>query len=114
MGFNRLIGRKMVVRYTLLKDLGVRLFEREDHTLLGVRGSIVESSKVFDAISVTVEDRKIRVTVYASMVLWHRDGSPDFDATAELRLRPGTYAIEYAGVGEPVPLGEARSRPHEE
>ena len=113
MGFNRLIGRKMVVRYTLLKDLDVRLIERNGRTLLSVRGSIVESFKVFDSVAVTMEDRTISLTVYASLKFWCREGSPEFSVTEELHLPSGTYTIEYAGVGEHVPLGEARSPEHE-
>jgi hypothetical protein len=54
-----------------------------------------------------VEDRTISLTVYASLKLWRREGSPEFSVTEELHLPPGTYTIEYASVGEHVPLGES-------
>lgn len=110
----RIIGRRMVVDLTLLKDLEVRLVESDSRGLLSVRGSIMESSKVFDTLGLAAKGRTIRLTVYASLAFWHRGGSPDFSVTEELRLPPGTYTVEYAGgEGEPVFLREIRSRAHE-
>jgi hypothetical protein len=99
MNFTRFIGRRLVVDYHLLKDLRIHLARDEGRMALVVEGSIMESAKVFEALKVKTNANTIFVTVYASLPFWNRSGSPDFKATSELTLSPGTYEIRYAGTG---------------
>ncbi|MFM6546850.1 MAG: hypothetical protein ACKPH4_24585, partial [Microcystis panniformis] len=57
--------------------------------------TIVESAKVVESIEITPQRNEILITIYASLVIWNRHGSPDFNVTKSLQLAPGTYDIQY-------------------
>ncbi len=98
------IGRGMVVDHALLADVAFSLTGR-DPVAVTVSGTIFESAKVFDDLTLTRDGQVLRLRVTASLAFWNRAGSPDFRVTRELDLAPGTYDVRYVNEdGTEVPM----------
>lgn len=93
------IGLRLVVDYSLLHDLNIHLSQSEGILSIRLEGSIVESAKVVESVEVTPTPGAILVTIYASLAIWNKNGSPDFSVTKPLNLLPGIYDIQYLGKG---------------
>jgi len=92
---SELLGTRMAVDYSLLKELRLRLERKGADLLLEVSGTIMESAKVFHSVGVKPAEDRLLLTVYASMVFWNKQGSPDFQTAVKLALAPGEYHVWY-------------------
>ena len=97
MSITSLVGRKLVVSYSFLKDLHIEFSQQEGKQLLTVEGTIMESAKVFETLKLVRRGNTIFITVYASMPFWKGTKSPDFNQTKTMNLPQGTYDIQYKG-----------------
>ena len=74
----------------------------------------MESAKVFDSMMVATTHHAITITIYASLVFWRRDGSPQFRTIKKITVPNGVYNIQYVGkAGEAVLLQRLRIMKHE-
>lgn len=97
MGTLSMLGRKLVVDYSLLKDLNISITCSDAAVLISVEGSIMESAKVFRTMQANLKNHTIAITIYASLAFWDRCGSPEFRAVRKLALVDGVYEIVYCG-----------------
>jgi hypothetical protein len=92
-----LLGRDLVVDYALLNNFHLQLIQPNEPILFRLSGTIMESAKVVESIRLIPQHNEIQITIYASLVIWNRQGSPDFDLTKSLQLASGNYDIQYLG-----------------
>lgn len=97
MTLSRLIGCRMVVDYPLLNRFEVEVAPGPGGVELIASGTIMESAKVFEELQVEVQGHTILVTIYAALVIWKSNGSPDFRATQAIHVTPGEYELRYRG-----------------
>jgi len=92
-----MFGRKGIVDYPVLTDFSIDLTAVEGTPALTVKGTMMESARVFHSLEVRIEATTILITVFASLISWKKGGSPDFQETKKLDLKPGVYDIYYSG-----------------
>ncbi|HVE87985.1 MAG TPA: hypothetical protein VND93_34245 [Myxococcales bacterium] len=101
----RIPGRSYVVEFRLIQHLDVQLARSGGQAILKVSGSAMESARVFQELRTRVDRQVIELSVLSCLPFWRRGGSPDFNATRELPLAPGTYEIRYLGPdGQATPI----------
>jgi hypothetical protein len=92
-----LLGRDLIVDYALLHNFHLQITQPGQQISFLLSGTILESAKVVQSVKLTPQRHEILITIFASLVIWNRNGSPDFNLTKSLLLTSGTYDIYYLG-----------------
>lgn len=101
----RLLGRKLPVPSTLVRDLRAEATRDGDDVVVRLRGETMESGRVVDGVRARWADGRVEVTILASLPFWRRGGGTLVAETVRVHAPGSGSTVVYREPdGKTVPL----------